>query len=166
MNTVSLLPRNNNMDYMKKRVSLLLSFTLACIAAMRAESCLMLQMRSGQLYSYVLNQQPVMTFGEGTVTMKSAGAEATFELTDIDNFHFTDTESGIRAVSNVETRFTYLNGIVTVEGSEGHAVMTDLAGRLLNGKINGHTCSFDLNHQPQGTYLLWMGQQSIKLYHK
>ncbi len=154
------------MDYMKKRVFLLLTLALACIAALRAESCLVLQMRSGQLYSYVLNQQPVITFGDGTVTMKSAGAEATFELTDIENFHFTDTESAIRAVSSVETRFTYLNGIVTVEGSEGLVVMTDVAGRLLSGNINGQTCTFDLSHQPQGTYLLRMGQQSIRLYNK
>lgn len=151
---------------MKKKAFLLLSCCLTGLLAARAESCLVLQLRDGQSFSYVLNDKPVMTFAEGTLTMKSADAEATFGLADIENFHFADKENSIRKVDDVNHQFSYLDGVISVEGIQEQVVLTNAAGQLLHSTRSGQPFTFDLKGQPQGTYLMRIGHQSVKLYHK
>lgn len=151
---------------MKKKVLLLLSFCLTCLLSAQAETCLMLQMRDGQTHSYVLSQQPVLTFSEGAMTLKTSEAEASFLLTEIENYHFAQEETELRTMSTNERRFSYIGGIVKVEGGQDPVLLSDLNGRILHTAQRGETFSFDLHRQQQGTYLLRIGSLSIKLYHK
>lgn len=149
-----------------KKISIFLLAGLAGWLSAHAESKLVILMRDGGTHSYMLSQQPTMTFGTGTMTMKSADAEATFELAEVENFHFEDTENSIHSVKDDERLFSYVNGIITVEGQQGQVLLTDLAGRQLHASDKGQSFTFNLKGQPQGTYLLRIGQQIIKLYHK
>lgn len=151
---------------MKRLSTLLLFVGLMGWLSARAESCLVLLMRDGQTHSYVLSQQPRMTFGEGTLTMTAAEAEATFLLADVENFHFVDQEAAIRQVKAEGHCFGYVNGMLTVQGHEGAVMLTDLKGVLLASTPAGQPFAYDLKSQPKGTYVLRIGKQSIKLYNK
>ncbi len=151
---------------MKKKVLLLLSLCLTFLLSAQAETCLVLQMRDGQTHSYALSQQPALTFSEGAMTLKTSEAEASFLLAEIENYHFDQEETELRATSSNERRFSYIGGNIEVEGSQDPVVLSDLNGRILHTSARGESFKFDLQRQPQGTYLLRIGSQSIKLYHK
>lgn len=149
-----------------KKFFYLLTIGLCGWFSANAESQLVLQMRNGQMHTYVLSQQPAMSFGEGTLIMNSSDAEATFPLADIEKFYFTDHDSGISAVNDEGRRFAYIEGVIMVDGQVGSVELTTLAGHRLHATQSGEAFYFDLKDQPQGTYLLRIGQQCIKLYHK
>lgn len=151
---------------MKKKVFLLLSLCLTFFLPAQAETCLVIQMRDGQTHSYVLSQQPSITFGEGTMILKSSEAESAFLLAEIENYHFAQEETELRATSSNERRFSCIGGIIMVEGSQEPVLLSDLNGHVLHTCQRGETFTFDLHRQPQGTYLLRIGSQSIKLYHQ
>lgn len=143
-----------------------LSLGLASWLIARAESCLMLELRDGTTHSYVLSQQPTITFGDGTLVMHAAEAEASFALAEVEKFHFAEQENGIPAIRDDERRFTFVNGVIRIDGVHEAVVLTNLAGQVLSADTSGQAFSFDLNTQPVGTYLLRIGQQAVKLYHQ
>lgn len=151
---------------MRKLTFLFLLFTLSGLLKLRAESCLVLQLRDGHTLSYVLSEKPIITFEEDKLMLKSDYAGAVFELANIENFHFDDTENGIRALSANERRFSYVEGVITVEGTQDSVILTDLAGHPLHTTRQGQTFTYDLSNQPKGTYLIRIGHESIKLYNK
>lgn len=151
---------------MKKITFLFLIFCLSGLLRLRAESCLVLQLRDGTLLSYVLSEKPVITFEEDKLMLKSDFAGAVFELVNIENFHFADTENGIREVQANERRFTFVDGLVSVQGHQDQVLLTDLSGHLLHSTSRGQTFTYDLKNQPRGTYLMRIGHESIKLYNK
>lgn len=151
---------------MKKITFLFLIFCLSGLLRLRAESCLVLQLRDGTLLSYVLSEKPVITFEEDKLMLKSDFAGAVFELVNIENFHFADTENGIREVLANERRFTFVDGVVSVVGATDPVMLTNLAGHTLHTTRSGQTFTYDLKNQPKGTYLMRIGHESIKLYNK
>lgn len=141
---------------------ILITFLLAFFGLVKAESCLVIDLKAGTSQSYVLKQQPRITFGEGTLHVNAPEAEADFALADIANFHFADVEiEGIAL--QTQSRFSFIDGQVSLQGFAGRVLLTDLNGRLLLQHDEADSHLIDLTRYPKGIYILRIGSQSIKL---
>ena len=155
---------------MKKNASKLIALTLVFmlgVSSVFADSCLVLKMKSGETTSFILADQPHITFPNGQFIIKTAKAEATFALKDVERFYFADIDLGIEAVGAQELRFTYLNGIVTVEGVAGSVCVIDTFGRIIK-TVNPDAQDrvvIDMSAavQAEGVYLIKVGERSIKV---
>lgn len=154
----------------KMRKALVLSFFLfmTSLLSVQAANCLVLQLRDGTTYTYVLEQQPRITFADNTLLVKSEQAETTASLPDVQDFHFADIDLGISPVLTEEVRFAFTGKQASIQGYKGLVILTDLQGRQLQAvhADKEHVASFDMAQFPQGTYLLCYGKQCIKLYNK
>lgn len=152
-----------NRKFFKSLVVLFLSAT-GCLEA-SAQSGLVLETNDGKTYSYVLAEQPRITFNETDLIITAADANASFSRAEIKNFRFEDIALDIKDVTNGKSqKMTYLNGIVTVEASSNVALY-DISGKLLMNKKanNGENVTINLNNQPNGTYIVRSGKQSLKV---
>lgn len=151
-----------NKKFFKSLVVLFLSAT-GCLEV-SAQSGLVLETNDGKTYSYVLAEQPRITFNETDLIITAADADASFPRSDIKNFRFEDIALDIRDVTNGKSqKMTYLNGVVTIDAASNVALY-DISGKLLmNKKANGESVTIDLNSQPSGTYIVRSGKQSLKV---
>lgn len=150
---------------MKKVTLLLIVLFVAAILPLSAQNCLVLLLRDGSQYSYLLAEKPQVTFTGGEVKVQSASLQTSVPLSEVQNFHFADAESGIPALTDNECRIAYTDGVVTVEGCEGNISLFDLSGRLLlsSQSVDGQPVTFDLKQQTAPVFVLRAGRQSLKL---
>lgn len=134
--------------------------SLACLFVARAESSLVLELRDGTTHSYVLSEQPRVSFADGSLVMTATGAETRYAISEVENFHFADV-SALPVVSAEAWRVRCVGGVLTVEGYIGEVVVTDVSGRIV---YQGKAGSIDLGQQPRGTYLVRVGRQMVKLF--
>lgn len=151
---------------MKKIILFLSVFLLVGILPLSAQNCLVLLLRDGSQYSYLLAEKPLVTFADGDVKVHAAILQTSVPLAEVQNFHFADAESGIPALSDNECRIAYTDGVVTVEGCKGNVSLFDLNGRLLQTiqAKEGQPVSFDLTQQSAQVFVLRAGRQSVKLH--
>ncbi len=152
-----------NRKFYTMLASLILS-VVGCLTA-SAQNALVLETNDGKTYSYVLAEKPRLTFSETEMLITSADASASFTRTDIKNFRFEEVE--VDAISDVKTdgqRMSYLGGVVTVQGAE-NVILYDISGRQIMSKraAGNGSVSIDLSSQPQGTYIVRSGKQSLKV---
>lgn len=151
------------MKFLKLHAVLILS-VLGCLN-LCAQNGLVLETNDGKTYSYILADQPRLSFNETDMIITAKAASASFNRSEITNFRFEDVSLGIKDVTNGKNqKMAYLNGIVTVESANTVAIY-DMSGKLIMTKKagKGETVTIDLNAQPQGTYIVKCGKQSLKV---
>ncbi len=144
-------------------LGLLILSVVGCLNA-SAQNALVLETNDGKTYSYVLAKKPQLTFNATEMLITSADASASFTRTDIKNFHFEEVADAIKSAKADSQRMSYLHGVVTVDGAE-NVILYDISGRQIMTKraANGESVTIDLNSQPQGTYIVRSGKQSLKV---
>lgn len=149
---------------MKKNFLLVLMLCLSSFLPLRAESCLIVQLRNGNTESFLLSQKPEITFNEGEMQIRSTQAEAAFSITEILDFHFADETAGIPEIEANEQRITIAHGIVNIDGVNGQVSLCDISGKMLLTYPAQGNAHLDLNQFPKGVYLLSVGHKTIKLF--
>lgn len=143
----------------------LLCLVCCLFGTMQAETALILQHNDGQQHTYLLSEQPRLTFASHTLSITSPQAQATFDLTDIQKFYFEEVDPGSDPLISSERRFAFLDGQLSIDGMQGTILLTDVSGHTLyHTQSQGQHVSIDLRQYPQGVYILRLGDQSIKLY--
>lgn len=134
-------------------------------AAAQAQTCLVLQLRDGSKQSFVLEEKPEVTFGNQKVRVSTAKVETAVAMTEVQDFHFAEAESGIPAMMADESRMSYAAGVVTLCGYEGTVTLTDVDGRRLRSvqAKAGQSVTLDLSQEAGRVFLLQMGRRSVKL---
>lgn len=153
---------------MKRILLITLVLSLTALTDLLAESCLVVLMRDGSQHAYVLSQQPRLSFADGQLALASADAEASFPLSDIENFHFADVETSVPAINPDECRLAYIGGRLTITGLTGRLTIHDLTGRLVY-EVTSTTAApvgYELGQCPKGAYIVRYGRQVITLYNR
>ena len=129
-----------------------------------AQNALVLETNDGETYSYVLANKPQLTFNATEMLISSDDASASFTRTDIKNFRFEEVANAIKDVKADGQRMSYLHGVVTVDGTD-KVILYDISGRqIITKKAAGNgSVTIDLTNQPQGTYIVRSGKQSLKV---
>lgn len=144
-------------------LGLLLLSVVGCLKV-SAQNALVLETNDGKTYSYVLASKPQLTFNETDMIIATTDASASFVRTDIKNFRFEEVADAIKDVKADSQRMSYLHGVVTVEGAE-NVILYDISGKQIMSKraAGNGSVTIDLNNQPQGTYIVRSGKQSLKV---
>lgn len=144
-------------------LGLLLLSVVGCLKV-SAQNALVLESNDGKTYSYVLASKPQLTFNETDMIIATTDASASFVRTDIKNFHFEEVADAIKDVKADSQRMSYLHGVVTVDGAE-NVILYDISGKQIMSKraAGNGSVTIDLNNQPQGTYIVRSGKQSLKV---
>lgn len=142
---------------------MLLLVSMSAVA--QAQTCLVLQLRDGSKQSFVLEEKPEVTFGNQKVRVSTAKVETAVAMTEVQDFHFAEAESGIPAMMADECRMSYAAGVVTLCGYEGTVTLTDVDGRRLRSvqAKAGQSVTLDLSQEAGRVFLLQMGRRSVKL---
>jgi len=154
---------------------------LWCLPAMMgtnlwaAGKVLVLQMKSGDMHTFFLSEQPVVTFeGERLAISVKDDTSVDYARSDVERFFFVDTTyEGIETVQTNEFRFVRLkNDAVSIYGlNSGDKLVRvyDLQGRLCPADIavEDTEAQISLTNLPQGTYVIQVGKkQPIKVLKK
>ena len=136
--------------------TLLLSVMLNCPAT--AEEMLVLRLKGGSKISYVLAENPIMTFSGGRLAITSTDGCADYELINVEEFCFVDIPTAIDNVMVDEVRFARLSDGVRIYGvvKSNEVMVFDTGGRQVSATVTivNNYADVSLNAAPQGIYLI------------
>lgn len=148
-----------------KKIILYILF-LCALTASAQEQCLVVWQRNGQKVFYDLEEEPHTTFAPGRLIITTSALRAEYALSDVLRYTY---EGITTAIDNSEIGgmgFSQRGDEIAIHGTaQGTAAMLyDLYGHLLDSTISdGHTpLHFSLAGRPTGTYIVKLGDQSLK----
>jgi len=133
-----------------------------------ASSSLLIHLKDSTVIICPLAKQPQMVFGEKTITLSSLeGTVGQWNFADVESWNFADVED-VEAIDEVTlkpNRIKIEEGKIMIAGNNAKRVSVyDLSGRAITPSITcvGNTASISLTGFTKGTYLLKVGNSSIK----
>ena len=145
-----------------KKTLLSLLILLGSMPVWAEGSALRILLTNGETAYYILSEKPTITFGETTMQVKANNATTEYQRAEVENFTFVDknTLASIDELAEGATAFQYQDNTIQVAGAP--IEVYNGAGKLVKQGIG----TVSLNDQPQGTYVVKMKQQTIKVLKK
>ncbi|MBQ7571052.1 MAG: T9SS type A sorting domain-containing protein [Bacteroidaceae bacterium] len=132
----------------------------------RAGSALLMHLSDSTVVVCSLAQEPLLTFGEKRITLSSQeGTVGQWEFADVESWHFADTEDQIARTKDEKPQVKITQDRLTISGNKGLRVAVyDTGGRQRTPALtaSGNTTSLSLGGLTKGTYLLKVGNSSVK----
>ena len=142
-----------------KKYLILLAIMLMGNAA-RAGHALRLDLAGGTAATYILSSRPVVTYSDGSVTIKNASLEDTYSLGEVKSFAFVENMTSLSSAVSGEVVYDFRDNVFTCEGNEIRVY--DLSGVLV-AQGNG---SVSLDGTASGVYIVSAAGRSIKIFKK
>lgn len=122
---------------------------------------------NGTTVSCAFNQKPEMLFEGNHILLNStAGQQGQWEFAEVQAWSFRNA-SAVGSTSHTQAHLSFVGRTLTVEGM-GNAVLNvfDLQGRkvLTRSLAAGHTGHISLAALGRGTYIVQVGQTSLKCF--
>ncbi len=135
--------------------------------AAASDEALNLKMKDGSVHSFVLNEKPVVTMGDGKLNVTTSATTATYNLYDVSEYTFGNATGigGVKAASGFSRNGDNLvfhgmeSGKVKVYAVNGDAVKTEIH------VANGDT-TVSLANLQRGVYIIKASGTSIKINKK
>ncbi len=135
-----------------------------------AETCLIVEMKDSNKFSFMLAEKPVITFQNGDLVVNGS-ASTSYAISNVKNYHFEESiaNSVETAVEN-ELRIVYLDeNSIQVQNAEANAQVTvfSVAGVAYSNQYADAegTATVQLPSQ-KGIYIVKVGNQSFKFIRK
>lgn len=150
--------------------NLLLSIAVAFginATASAADEALNLKMKDGTTHSFILNERPVITMGEGKLYVNTDKTTATYSLYDVNEYAFGEASTGINGISTTEGVSRNGDNIV-FHGIDAKKVVCNLGGAVVNADVKGNNgdTTVSLTNLPQGVYIIKVAGTSVKINKK
>ena len=151
--------------------NLLLSIAVAFgfnAPASAADEALNLKMKDGTIHSFILNERPVITMGDGKLYVDTDKTTATYSLYDVNEYAFGEAATGIRGISTTKGVSRNGDNIVFHGVDTKKVVVCNLGGAIVNADVkgnNGYT-TVSLTCLPQGVYIIKVSGTSVKINKK
>ena len=151
----------------------LVAFSLVPVP-MLAEStatALTVHIKDGSEVTFLLSEQPAVTFSDGYLLITSSDAEMSYPLSDVVKFTFKDADetTGIDNTSVGEASFAFDGGSVVVSGlkagSNARVFATD-GTTLHSEEVSGDSWSYSLSSLPSGVYIVSINGKTFKIAKK
>lgn len=151
--------------------NLLLSFAVAFgfnATASAADEALNLKMKDGTIHSFILNERPIITMGDGKLYVDTDKTTATYSLYDVNEYAFGEASTGIRGISTTEGVMRNGDNIVFHGIDAKKVVVCNLGGAVVNADVssNNSDTTVSLTNLPQGIYIIKVSGTSVKINKK
>ena len=152
---------------MKKILSILaILFSLP----MYADHHLVIETNNSKKHSYSLEDNPVISFNNDILVIKTDKIELSYPISDIAKYYFTKEDTGISSVNGDvnNIHFNYTNtDFLLIEGiaSEDNVNVYEINGRTCHVDIvrNSNSITIELKTLPKGIYFVKVNNHSFKL---
>ena len=152
---------------MKKILSILaILFSLPIYA----DHHLVIETNNSKKHSYSLEDNPVISFNNDILVIKTDKIELSYPISDIAKYYFTKEDTGISSVNGDvnNIHFNYTNtDFLLIEGiaSEDNVNVYEINGRTCHVDIvrNSNSITIELKTLPKGIYLVKVNNHSFKL---
>ena len=154
---------------MRKR--LMTSTVLLCgaLCASAAVQYMTVEKKSGEKYSFLLKDNPVVTYKGGELVVNGS-ASTSYAIAGVKNYHFTETDlTGVETAGSDMLRITIDENTVLVENASAGAKVGLLSagGATVAATTANESGSATLSlPSSKGVYVLTVGKQSFKLIRK
>ena len=151
---------------MKEKIITLVACLLFVAANLSAKS-LVLTLKNGTLVYYLLDEDvnPMLRFVDGGIVVNTDK----YEFSNVKNFYIsaTDDPSSIERVTEDHIQYGHNVLVVNAEHSLSFAIYTSSGYKVSAPaqQVNGQII-IDLNPLPQGTYVVTIGESSLKVLKK
>ena len=152
---------------MKKILSILaILFSLPIYA----DHHLVIETNNSKKHSYSLEDNPVISFNNDILVIKTDKIELSYPISDIAKYYFTKEDTGISSVNGDvnNIHFNYTNtDFLLIEGiaEEDNVNVYEINGRTCHVNIvrNSNSITIELKTLPKGIYLVKVNNHSFKL---
>ena len=135
-----------------------------------ADYHLVIEMNDTKKHSYSLEDNPVISFNNDILVIKTDKIELSYQISDIAKYYFTKEDTGISSVNGDvnNIHFNYTNtDFLLIEGiaSEDNVNVYEINGRTCHVDIvrNSNCITIELKTLPKGIYLVKVNNHSFKL---
>ena len=155
---------------MCRKILCILCLFVAALSANAAVGYMTIEKKSGEKFSFMLMEKPVVTFVSGNLVV-NGNAQTSYAIAEVRNYHFTENDlTGVANLSSEVFRIaTYEDGSLQVQNA---AAFSDVSIVNMNGVVvssarTDATGSASINlSNLKGIYILSVGNQSVKLIRK
>lgn len=134
---------------------------------------LVVETTNGDMYSFGFSDEPIITFEKQSMKIKSKGDSHSFEISDVKEYTFSETEktTGIENVQANELRINNdANGQVIIEGIQPNSKVRlfsiDGKEHMSNISTSDDRVHINLDSLPKGIYIVSVNSKSFKIYKK
>lgn len=138
-----------------KRFFILIPFLLIVSIASADDQCLMIWMTDGSAKAIALSNEPVTTFSDGNMVVKTSKSTITFPLSIIDKYTYEYMPDDVAAPKTEKINFSSDGNAITFKGlKEGTEIKVySTSGVLVKLQTAMHSpATITLNDLPNGVY--------------
>lgn len=135
-----------------------------------AGTCLIVEMKDSNKFSFLLAEKPVITFQNGDLVVNGSSSTS-YAISNVKNYHFEEKiSSSVGVAAEKELRIVYLDeNSIQVQNAEANAQVTvfNVAGVVFSNQYADAegTAIVQLPSQ-KGIYIVKVGSQSFKVIRK
>ena len=131
-----------------------------------AGSSILIHLADSTVIVCSLDSKPQMTFSDKTVTLSSVeGTVGEWRFADVDSWTFADIEDAVGDIKIEKAQILIEDDRLTVTGTDADKISVfDAGGRSVTPSLQttGSAVSFSIKGLAKGTYLLKVGNNSVK----
>ena len=153
------------MKLFKQLFTMLLLFV---VAAASAQSALVVELRDGSNATFLLAENPRMTFAGEQLSIVSSSATMEFNRRDVKNWHFADTPSSVENIT-AESKAKLEGGALLISGitDDTAIALYSVDGvAVKHSAVIGGTCTISLDDIPAGIYIVKFNNTTFKFRKK
>lgn len=143
-----------------KKITLIASALCFVASAFANQTALKLSMLDGSTFSYLLEEQPVLTVEDENVNIATSDASASYKRADVKDFTFVKEPSGIKEITDSKSYISYDGRSIVVPGNE--ITIYSLSG----SRVAAARESVNVESLPAGTYVATAGKHTLKFIKK
>lgn len=146
---------------------LLCVFSLTGYAENKAEA-LVIELVSGETATFILKEQPKLTFSGGELIIKSGECETSYKVSDLQRYTFKFAESsGITQSADKSQTITQTAGHIRLDGlSPDTQIKTFSVNGILvatDAADSNGSATISVSNLPKGVYIIKYGDKSTKI---
>ena len=149
-----------------KQLSTMLLLFLVVTAS--AQSALVIELRDGSNATFLLAENPRVTFSGEQLSIVSSSATMEFNRSDVKNWHFADTPSSVENIA-AEAKVKLEGGALLISGitDDTAIALYSVDGvAVKHSAVIGGTCTIPLDDIPAGIYIVKFNNMIFKFRKK
>ena len=141
---------------------------LFVVATASAQSALVVELRDGSNTTFLLAENPRVTFAGEQLSIVSSSATMEFNRSDVKNWHFVDTPSSVENIT-AESKAKLEGNALLISGitDDTAIVLYSVDGvAVKHSAVTGGTCTISLDDIQAGIYIVKFNNTTFKFLKK